>query len=303
MKIKKLEDIRILVIGDIMLDKYLIAEVNRISPEAPVPIAHVKEEYYSLGGCGNVVRNIRELGAQVDCLASVHMDYNGERIKDELDRIGAGDIVIYGSQVTTIKERIIADERKVQMLRIDREYIEKVDSNKVINTFKKYNKNNYDIMVVSDYAKGMITKELMDFLRTQNTKIIVDPKPEHGLYYIDVFMITPNKKEWIEMKVSSQYNLKNVKYILETKGSKGMSLYDFNQSWNIVTEDPLDIYNVSGCGDVVISVMAVCLSMGSNAVQAAKIANKCAGYTATKPGTSIITKERFNFFIDESTQL
>jgi rfaE bifunctional protein kinase chain/domain len=300
---KKIEHIKILVVGDIMLDKYVVGNVSRISPEAPVQIVHVKEEYYTLGGCGNVVRNIRELGAQVDCLASVHMDYNGERIKDELDRIGVGDIVGYNSRETTVKERIIADERKVQMLRIDREHINKIDADKTIKQFKEYGRKKYDMIVISDYAKGMITKELMDFLRTQKTEFIVDPKPINGFLYNGAFMITPNEKEWIVMKLSSQYNLKNVKYILETKGSKGMCLYDFNQSWNIVTEDPLDIYNVSGCGDVVISVMAVCLSMGSNAVQAAKIANKCAGYTATKPGTSIITKERFNFFIDESTQL
>jgi len=300
---KRIEHVKILVVGDIMLDKYVVGDVSRISPEAPVPIVHVKEEYCSLGGCGNVVRNIRQLGSQVDCLASIHMDYNGERIKDELDRIGAGDILIYGSKETTVKERIIADERQVQMIRIDREHTEKIDDKIAIEQFKKVGRSKYDIIIVSDYAKGMITKELMDFLREQNTSFIVDPKPINGFLYDGAFMITPNEKEWTVMKLSSQYNLRNVKYILETKGSKGMSLYDFNQSWNIVTEEPLDIYNVSGCGDVVISVMAICLSMGSSAVEAAKIANKCAGYTATKPGTSVITRQKFDSFIEESTQL
>jgi len=227
----------------------------------------------------------------------------GERIKDELDRIGAGDIVIYGSKETTVKERIIADERQVQMIRIDREHTEKVDSNVAIKQFIKSSRKKYDIIVVSDYAKGMITKELMDFLRTQKTEFIVDPKPINGFLYNGAFMVTPNEKEWTVMKLSSQYNLKDVKYILETKGSKGMCLYDFNQSWDIVTEEPLDIYNVSGCGDVVIAVMSICLSMGSSAVEAAKIANKCAGYTATLPGTSVITREKFNAFIKEPTQL
>ena len=297
---KKIDNMKILVVGDIMLDKYVVGDVSRISPEAPVPIVYVTEEYYTLGGSGNVVRNIRELGAQVDCLASVHVGYNGERIKDELDRIGAGDIVIYGSKETTVKERIIADERKVQMIRIDREHIENVDADKAINIFKQYKKNNYDIIVVSDYAKGMITKDLMDFLKTQNTRIIVDPKPINGFLYNDVFMVTPNEKEWQIMKLTSQYNLKNVQYVLVTKGSKGMTLYDFNQSWDIPTT-PLDIYNISGCGDVVIAVMAVCLSMGSSPIAAAKIANKCAGYTATKAGTSIITKDKFESYVKEYT--
>jgi len=296
---KKIEHIKILVVGDIMLDRYVVGGVSRISPEAPVPIVHVKEEYYTIGGCGNVVRNIKALGAQVDCLASVHMDYNGERIKDELDRIGAGDIVIYGSKETTVKERIIADERKVQMIRIDRERTDKIDANKAINTFKKSGRKNYDIIVISDYAKGMITNDLMNFLRTQNTRIIVDPKPINGFLYNDVFMVTPNEKEWQIMKLTSQYNLRNVQYILETKGSEGMILFNFNQTWNIITEDPLDVYNVSGCGDVVIAVMSVCLSMGSSPVAAAKVANKCAGYTATKPGTSVITKDKFESYIKE----
>ncbi len=299
--IKRIEHVKILVVGDIMLDKYVITEVNRISPEAPVVIANVKEEYHTIGGCGNVVRNIKALGAQVDCLASVHIGYNGERIKDELDRIGVGDMVVYGSKETTVKERIIADERKVQMIRIDREHIEKVDAKKVINTFKKYKKTNYDIIIISDYAKGMITNDLMNFLKTQNTRIIVDPKPINGFLYNDVFMVTPNEKEWKIMKLTSQYNLKNVQYVLETKGSKGMTLYDFNQSWDIITEKPLDIYNVSGCGDVVIAIMAVCLSMGSSPIASAKVANKCAGYTATKAGTSVITKDKFESYIKEYT--
>lgn len=296
---KKIEHIKILVVGDIMLDKYVVVEVNRISPEAPVVIGNVKEEYHTIGGCGNVVRNIKSLGAQVDCLASVAIDYNGEKIKDSLDRLGAGDIVIYGSKETTVKERIIADERKVQMIRIDRERTDKIDSDAAIKQFKKSGRKNYDIIVISDYAKGMITNDLMNFLKTQNTRIIVDPKPINGFLYNDVFMVTPNEKEWEIMKLTSQYSLKNVQYILETKGSKGMILFDFNQAWNIITEEPLDVYNVSGCGDVVIAVMAVCLSMGSSAVAAATIANKCAGYTATKPDTSVITKDKFESYIKE----
>lgn len=297
---KKIEHMKILVVGDIMLDKYVVGNVSRISPEAPVPIVHVKEEYYSLGGCGNVVRNIREVGAQVDCLASVGLDTNGDTIIKEIRRVGAGNILVYSSRETTVKERIIADERKVQMIRIDREHTDKIDDKAAIRQFKKTGRNKYDIIVVSDYAKGMITNDLMNFLKSLNTRIIVDPKPINGFLYNDVFMVTPNEKEWQIMKLTSQYNLKNVQYVLETKGSKGMSLYDFNQSWDIPTT-PLDIYNVSGCGDVVIAVMAVCLSMGSSPVHAAKVANKCAGYTATKPGTSIITKEKFDTFIKEAS--
>jgi rfaE bifunctional protein kinase chain/domain len=299
---KQLKDVKILVVGDIMLDKYVVGDVSRLSPEAPVPIVNVKEEYYTIGGCGNVVRNVRELGVQVDCLASIGLDRNGEKIADELDRIGARYFPLYGSRQTTVKERIIADERKVQMLRIDREEINKVDDLKAIKSFKSGGENNYDIVIVSDYAKGMVTTGLMDFLKTQlNTNIIVDPKPPSGyLYgYGNVFMITPNEREWKMMQAMSSCNWENIKFILETKGRDGMILHDQTekQDWPIPSE-PVNVYNVSGAGDTVVAIMAVCISMGFHALQSAIIANKCAGYVVTQPGTTTVPKNIFMKALD-----
>ena len=294
---KQLEDIKILVVGDIMLDKYVVGDVSRISPEAPVPIVNVKEEYYTIGGCGNVVRNIRELGVQVDCLASIGLDRNGEIIADSLDRIGARYFPLYASRQTTVKERIIADQRKVQMLRIDREEINKVDDLKAIKSFKSGERNNYDIVIVSDYAKGMVTNGLMDFLKTQqNADIIVDPKPPGGcLYgYNNVFMITPNEREWKMMQAMSSCNWENIKFVLETKGRDGMILHDQTQKqdWPIQSE-AVEVYNVSGAGDTVVAIIAVCISMGFHVVQSAIIANKCAGYVVTQPGTTTVPKNIF----------
>lgn len=290
---KNPEDLKILVVGDIMLDKYIVGEVERISPEAPVPIVHVKDEYYTLGGCGNVVRNLVEIGANVTCLASIAMDPDGEKIKDDLDRLNVCDLVIYSSQETTVKERIIADERKIQMLRIDKENISQVNPEHAITILKQQTKDIFDMIIISDYAKGMITNELMDYLKTyHNAPIIVDPKPIHGYMYNDVYMITPNEKEWRIMQVSSQYLLKGVTYILETKGRKGMTIYSSQESCNIPAE-PVEVYNVSGAGDTVIAVMGVCLGMSYHPIDAAKIANKCAGYVVTQSGTSIVPKEIF----------
>ena len=295
---KQLEDIKILVVGDIMLDKYVVGDVSRLSPEAPVPIVNVKEEYYTIGGCGNVVRNIRELGAQVDCMASVALDHSGEKVLDELDRIGAKSLVSYGSRETTVKERIIADERKVQMIRIDRENTEEVDYERAIEIFKKYCRYNYDIIIVSDYAKGMVTKGLMNFLKTQNTNIIVDPKPPSGYLYGNVFMITPNEREWKTMQAMSSYNYwESIKFVLETRGKNGMILHDRveKQDWPIQSE-AVEVYNVSGAGDTVVAIVAVCISMGFHVLQAAIIANKCAGYVVTQPGTTTVPK---NIFMNE----
>lgn len=296
---KDIKDIRILVVGDIMLDKYIVGNVKRISPEAPVPIVHVSEEYYTLGGCGNVVRNIAELGAQVDCLASVGDDSYAERIEYELQEIGANSLLINESKRTTVKTRIIADHRKIQMLRIDREHAKQVNPMKVIDTYKRNCRDEfveYDMIVISDYRKGMISQELMIYLREfQDKRIIVDPKPQNALMYDGVFMITPNEIEWSEMLFASDYTLKRVNYILTTKGKDGMELLDNQkgEKWNIEAE-PVPVYNVSGAGDVVVAMMSVCLSHGLNVLDSAYIANKCAGYAVTQPATCVIPKDIFS---------
>ena len=301
---KPIEQIKILVVGDIMLDKYVVGEVGRISPEAPVPIVNVTEEYHTLGGCGNVVRNIAELGANVHCLASIGIDTDGILIEEELKKIGAKSLLITASKTTTVKERIIADYRKIQMLRIDRERVKTIRSDIVIEQFKNKCKNDYDMVVISDYAKGMISYELMQFLKQeQDAKIIVDPKPINSSMYNGVFMITPNDKEWTEMMFASAYNLQDVKFILTTKGKKGMLLIDNikEDSWKIDAE-PVPVYNVSGAGDVVVAMIAICLSHGLNVLDSAYIANKCAGYTVTQPQTCVVPKDKFKKIYEEYFQ-
>jgi len=294
---KKLEDIRILVVGDIMLDKYVMGEVERISPEAPVPIVHVHEEYNTLGGCGNVVRNIREIGPNVDCLSSIGNDANGRLVIDHLDCINVTSKLIFGSDVTIVKERIIADERKIQMIRVDREVLKPIDPEQSIMELNMETDFNYDIVVISDYAKGMITNKLLKHLNKTGVKIIVDPKPQNKSIYGYPYMITPNEKELKQMGGSNELLFNGCEYVLETKGRKGMTLYDKNESWDIDAE-PVEVYNVSGAGDTVVSVMAICISMGYSPVESASIANKCAGYVVTQPGTSVVPKEIFLNHLD-----
>jgi len=294
---KKIEDIRILVVGDIMLDKYVMGEVERISPEAPVPIVKVLDEYHTLGGCGNVVRNIREIGPKVDCLSSIGPDRNGRTIIDELDKINViSKLLITDSKVTIVKERVIANERKIQMIRVDRECIKSVDHEMAIAALKEVT-NKYDLIIVSDYGKGMITNKLMKYLNKLGTRIIVDPKPQNKKIYGFPFMITPNEKEMEKMGGSNELILNGCKYVLETKGQRGMSVYDEIQSWHIEAE-PVEVYNVSGAGDTVIAVIAICISMGYSVVESATIANRCAGYVVTQPGTSVVPKDIFMDTLD-----
>ena len=296
---KQLEDLKILVVGDIMLDKYIEGVVNRISPEAPVPIVNVTHEYHTLGGCGNVARNIRELGCNVECLASIGPDIEGKMIENELEMLGIYSLLIHGSTKTTTKTRIIADTRKVQMLRYDSEDTRTVHQKSLANHVLR-GCGEYDIIVVSDYAKGMISYEIMKYLKENfAAPIIVDPKPSHGQFYDGVFMITPNKIEWDSMIVSSAYNLAHVNYILETKGSRGMTLIDNqNDISHDISGEEVQVYNVSGAGDTVVAIMSVCLSLGYDPLTAAKIANKCAGYVVTQPGTSIVPKNIFMKKVD-----
>lgn len=297
---KKLEDIRILVIGDIMLDKYVVGDVDRISPEAPVQIVQVVDEYSNLGGCGNVVKNIRDLGVQVDCVASIGFDRDSETISQKLNSLNIGDYLVYESEIATVKERIVANSRKIQMLRIDREIVKKVHSKPIIEKLEKYFTNHSpNIIIVSDYLKGMINFEIMSYLRSQSCKIIVDPKPAHTLYYEGVFMITPNEKEFSEMQIDFPCGPPNVNYLLITKGKHGMYLEDFNQSWTIPAEEVHQVYNLSGAGDTVIAMMGVCLSLNLSPIQSAKIANACAAYVVTQPDTSTVPKELFLKIMEE----
>jgi len=297
---KTLDQLKVLVVGDIMLDKYVCGNVNRISPEAPVPIINVTDEYYTLGGCGNVVRNIKELGCNVHCVASIGIDKDGVRIESELKRLGVRSLLVHGSRRTTVKERIIADQRQIQMLRLDREYVDLINHNLVTEMMKTACKDDYDIVIVSDYAKGLISHELMVYLKyQQNADIIVDPKPKNANLYNGVFMITPNENEWKEIK-AFPHNISKVNYILETRGHKGMRLFENHRNieHEIFADEAL-VYNVSGAGDTVIAIMGVCLAMNMDPLTAAKISNKCAGYVVTQPGTTPVPKDIFLKYFSE----
>ena len=299
---KSFKNIRILVVGDIMLDKYRVGEVHRISPEAPVPVVNLKKTYHTLGGCGNVARNIKELGVEVDCLASISHDVYGSHITERLHHFKIGNMLVYQSEQTTVKERIISSTGDVQMLRIDQETTNPIK--KIEDMIELVNLNNkYDMIVISDYNKGMITKKLMKFLKSLNIPIIADPKPDNIELFNKIYMITPNLKEWNIIKKNKEY-INKISYILVTNGKYGMSLIDQkttllkNNRWGSKL-DPVFVFNVSGAGDVVIAVMSVCISFGMIPQDAMHIANQCARYSVTNPNTCIIERKIFEEFIDQ----
>ena len=292
---KNIEDIKVLVVGDIMIDQYIVGEVNRISPEAPVQIVNVTNEYITLGGCGNVVSNLRSIGAQVDCYSSIGSDKYGDEIFKKLKELDVGNYLQHWSWETTVKERIVAGDKQTQLLRVDRETIYPI----IFYPECVPPEKEYDIVIISDYAKGFVSKEMVDYLKHTypNSKIIVDPKPKNFyMYSSGIYMITPNEKEYKEINNIKSYLTKDIEFILETKGKEGMVLHDKNKSWKMPSQ-PVEIYNVSGAGDTVISAVSVCLALDFYPLKACEVANLCASYVITQPGTTPIPPRKFRDYI------
>jgi len=299
MKMKPISEIKILVVGDIMLDKYVVGSVDRISPEAPVPVINVMNEYYTPGGCGNVIRNLQTLGIAVTCISQIGNDSMGDLLLSLISDNNFTSCIFKSDTIpTTIKERIIADYRQTQMLRIDREKHSYLDIDNI-----EFPKEEFDVIIISDYNKGVVTSNLMYHLKSTypNTKIIVDPKPVNSTLYNDVFMLTPNAKEFKEMEEG--YFPCNVEYIIKTLGKDGMMVYSsfYHNLSHKIPSIPVDVFNVTGCGDTVIAIISACITMGFNITASAKIANGCAGYVASVPGTTTVPLEVFNHQIEIHT--
>jgi len=303
MKIKKrIKDLNILVIGDIMLDKYVIGNVDRISPEAPVGVVCVKNEYSTLGGSGNVISNLASLGVKVSCISRVGVDEAGIEIANKLDELKVSHYLAIDDIPTIQKERVISNN--YQMIRIDREKIKlckDIVLDKILIALKKEIEKEPDIIIVSDYAKGIITEEIMNVLSKVSIKIIVDPKPINVHLYKNVYMLTPNNDEYFKMidPLHGPEAEEVCEYVLHTKGKDGMVLYDNKvlspfMNGTEISSTPVKVFNVSGAGDTVIAIMAICISLDINPLTSAKIANKCSEFVVMLPGTNVVPIKKFN---------
>lgn len=294
--------IKILVIGDIMLDKYTIGKVTRISPEAPVPIVTKSHSYSVLGGCGNVIRNLAQLDCDIFCKTIVGEDYFGNRIMHKLDAISRFDNSMVSralSYKTTVKHRIIAEHRSTQMIRID----EEVKSPEIIfseSELELIKNSNFNIIIISDYNKGVITSSLMDQVRTLNIPFIVDPKPDNINLYRGAFIVTPNESEFNQMLEKCVTDVLQPTFFVKTMGDKGIQILDTKlNELSTIKANPVEVFNVSGAGDTVISIIAYCMAKGNTIETSCHIANECAHYVVTKPDTSVVPTELFNtIYID-----
>lgn len=308
--LQKFDKCNIAVFGDLMLDKYIFGAVERISPEAPIPIVKVEREQFTPGGAANVAANISTLGGMSHLFGIIGDDTAGKLFQNICGkyRIKMDGILTDKKKRTIEKTRIIAQNQ--QLLRIDSE-----DGNYVENQKRDVFQSKLQILsdisafVVSDYAKGTITRALLEDLKAQSKKmgipLIIDPKPCHKAFYHDVTLITPNQKEAGEMchqvirsqtdreKCGIELAKKLNCNVIITAGDHGMSVFEHDQNVQVVhiPTATQEVYDVSGAGDTVVAALALALSIGLNLYQAAELANIAAGIKVGKLGTAPVHAE------------
>ena len=282
---------KVLVVGDIILDKYYIGKVNRISPEAPVPIVIVDEIKTSLGGAANVCNNISELGGNAVLIGILGNDKNRDTLKSLLKNKSIDDCSIEWNSDTITKIRVIGEHQ--QIVRLDFENIieaGKQIQNKIKNTILGVI-DLVDIIVISDYNKGLCSYNLCQYIislaKEKHKRVIVDPKGNNWRKYKGATIITPNFKEFgeiINRKVKN--NDKEIEkfgtvllqrfgldFLLVTRSEMGMSLIDSNTIRHF-SSNAREVYDVSGAGDTVIATLALSLSIGLNIVDSIALSNK-----------------------------
>lgn len=278
---------KILIIGDVMLDKYVYGDVSRISPEAPVPVVKITEEFFELGGAGNVASNVASLGGDVCIFSFIGKDEQAKILKDILEKKKI-EYYFQDNSVTPLKIRISGKNQ--QLLRMD---VEEVCEKKFDNKMKELlleKAENSDIIIISDYAKGVVNQDLMDFLSDYKKKIIVDPKYKNAHFYKEVFLIKCNEKEAKEIANSNDVFdsvdiIRNelISNVIVTRGEKGMIIFS-DKKIEIPTYAK-EVYDVSGAGDTVIATLGLAIASGASLEEAAILANHAAGIAVEKKGT------------------
>lgn len=301
----------LLVIGDLILDHYVMGRVSRISPEAPVPVVHVESETLRLGGAANVFNNILSLGGKADLCGVIGADESGRLLLKELgkSRSGRGGVIIDHDRPTTRKSRVIAHNQ--QIVRYDMEGRQELKGTlqKRLLRYVESRIRELSCIVVSDYAKGVVSAALMTELTRmavlRKIPIIVDPKVEHFSYYKGVTVITPNHLEatqaaglhgdddqTIDQAGTVIRQRLGCQSVLITRGEKGMSLYEGEgSSWHLPTQ-ARQVYDVTGAGDTVIGTLALALATGASMREAATLANHAAGIVVGMVGTATVSPKQ-----------
>jgi len=300
---------RILVIGDLILDRYIWGKVDRISPEAPVPIVEVTKEDFLLGGASNVANNIIALGGSATIVGVTGNDRAGDVLTNLLDKQGIRcQGVVRCSRNTIVKTRIIAHNQ--QVVRFDKEDKDRLDG-KIFKKLLEYLKEvipTHDAVIISDYKKGVVSsaliKEVLKTAKPFRIFVSVDPKVGHFKFYAGVSLITPNLAE---ASLASGVEIRDEKSLISagkrllktlscdavliTRGEQGMSLFEKERVTHIPTVTK-DVYDVTGAGDTVIAAFTLAHAAGASMKNAAVISNHAAGIVVGKVGTAVATPDQ-----------
>jgi rfaE bifunctional protein kinase chain/domain len=299
------EKSRVLVVGDVMLDRYWFGDVDRISPEAPVPVLKVSSVEERPGGAANVARNVAALGGQCTLLSVVGSDEAGDCLEKLLAEYPGISAMLHRDNTisTTIKLRAIA--RHQQLLRID---FETQPSHEVLRAklADYWNKlPDADVVVLSDYGKGGLAhiSEMIRLARDARKPVLVDPKGEDYARYMGASLLTPNRSEFRQVagswrdeaelteKAERLRSELNLEALLVTRSEEGMSLFSANAEPLRVPAQAREVFDVSGAGDTVIATLASMLASGADLQQAVEVANRAAGIVVGKLGAAVVSRE------------
>ncbi|HEX8694168.1 MAG TPA: D-glycero-beta-D-manno-heptose-7-phosphate kinase [Longimicrobium sp.] len=310
--------LRVAVVGDVMLDVYLVGGVSRISPEAPVPVVHVAEERFALGGAANVAANVAALGAACRLVGCVGADDAGRRVREALAALDGGRVharlVERGDRPTTTKTRVVA--RHQQVVRFDREREDDVDEDCAaeLSAHVRAAVADADALVLEDYDKGVLAppviRAALDAAREAGIPSVVDPKFRHFLEYGGATVFKPNAlelgaalggpvrardDEWLEHARRTV----GARHLLLTLGEEGMALCSDGAPTLRIPAVAREVFDVSGAGDTVTAFVAVALAAGATIEEAALLANLAAGIEVGKPGVAVVTPDELRAELPE----
>ena len=295
--------VRMLVVGDVMLDRYWFGQVSRISPEAPVPVVRVTRSEERLGGAANVARNAKALGATTTLIGLIGDDEPGTTLEKMARELGIVTLLTRDPSVpTTIKLRVIG--RQQQLLRVDFEQTPESDALAHKLELVRSQAAQHDVLVLSDYGKGGLAhvEQFIELGNHLGKRVIVDPKGEDYSRYRNATVLTPNRAElrdvvgtWrdeadLENRAQVLRRSLNLQYLLLTRSEDGMSLFSDEPPLHVPTQ-AREVYDVSGAGDTVIAVLTCALAAGESMNDAVRLANRAAGIVVGKLGTAQVSPD------------
>ncbi len=314
----RFEGVRVLVAGDVMLDRYWWGTVSRISPEAPVPVLKLEKVTSTAGGAANVAANVASLGATAFLVGAIGADECGRLLPEVLANcnVAAENLVRLANRPTTTKTRIVAHQQHV--VRIDDEDAQPLDHKNAETVWRKIEQilPEVDVVILSDYAKGCLCQSVLantiETARQLGKPVLVDPKGKDYLKYLGATLLTPNKGEaaaacGVEIHDDASLQIAgeklldtvNLDSLLITLGEDGMRLFEKNKESQKFPAVARKVYDVTGAGDTVIAALAIALGANADLATAAQIANAAAGLAVEQVGTAAVSQEMLRRVLSE----